>query len=316
MQAQEGRRFLDPTVLARIGNLELIAKLVVEGFISGLHKSPYHGFSVEFAQYRQYIPGDETKHIDWKVYGRTDRYYIKQFEEETNLNCYLLLDTSRSMEYLNPNDLDMKLMEHRSEKLTKLEYASFLIASPAYFMAKQRDAVGFAYFDENLHEYLPARSTPSHLHSILLTLERLQTVKRPLGVNPLHQIAERLSKRGLVILISDFGDPEYTKPDEVVKALEHFRYDGHEVIVFHLLDHQELEFEFERITRFVDAETDEEIITTPQAIRESYLKNLHDFINHYKLELSKSYIDYNTIDTSTPLDYALSSYLAKREGLM
>lgn len=298
--AQEGRRFLDPTVLARIGNLELIAKLVVEGFISGLHKSPYHGFSVEFAQYRQYMPGDDTKYIDWKVYGRTNRYYIKQFEEETNLNCYLLLDTSESMTY-------------GSGDLTKLQYACYMIASLAYFMAKQRDAVGFAYFDEKLHEYLPARSTPSHLHSILLTLERLRTTKLTQMDTPLHQVAERLSKRGMVILISDLYDEN---PDQVIKALEHFRYNGHEVIVFHILDHQELAFAFERITRFVDAETDEEIITTPQAIRESYRNHLHDFINHYKLELSKSYIDYNTIDTSTPIDYALSSYLAKREGLM
>jgi uncharacterized protein (DUF58 family) len=299
-RAQEGRRFLDAAVLARIGNLELVAKSVVEGFISGLHKSPYHGFSVEFAQYRQYMPGDDTKHIDWKVYGRTDRYYIKQFEEETNLNCYLLLDTSESMIY-------------GSGDLTKLQYACFMIASMAYFMAKQRDAIGFAYFDEKLHEFLPARSAPSHLHSILLTLERLKTTKLTRLGEPLHQIAERLTKRGLVILISDLYEEE---PEVVVKALEHFRYNGHEVIVFHLLDHQELEFEFDRVTRFVDAETDEEIITTPQAIRDSYLGHLHDFINHYKLELSRSDIDYNTIDTSTPLDFALSSYLAKREGLM
>ncbi|MCZ6678299.1 MAG: DUF58 domain-containing protein [Candidatus Poribacteria bacterium] len=303
MQSQEARRFLNPTTLARIGSLELVAKAVVEGFISGLHKSPYHGFSVEFAQYRQYMPGDDTKHIDWKVYGRTDRYYIKQFEEETNLNCYLLLDSSASMTY-------------GSGELTKLEYASFLIASMAYFMAKQRDAVGLAYFDEKLHEYLPARSSPAHLYSILLTLERLTTSKITRMAEPLHQIAERLNKRGLVILISDLYEDE---PETVVNALEHFRYDGHEVIVFHILDHLELEFEFERMTRmirFVDSETDEEIITTPQTIHDSYVTHHLDFINHYKLELSRSDIDYNTIDTSTPLDYALSSYLAKREGLM
>ncbi len=299
-EGQEGRRYLDPTTLAKIGNLELIAKFVVEGFISGLHKSPHHGFSVEFAQYRQYMPGDDTKHIDWKVYGRTDRYYIKQFEEETNLNCYLLLDTSESMTY-------------GSGDLAKLQYASYLIASIAYFMAKQRDAVGFACFDEKLHEYLPARSSPAHLHSILLTLERLKTNKLTHMGEPIHQIAERLTKRGLVILISDLYEDD---PDTVVKALEHLCYDGHEVIVFHILDRQELEFAFERVARFVDAETDEEIIATPQAIRQSYLSHLHDFINHYKLELSRSNIDYNTIDTATPVDYALSSYLAKREGLI
>ena len=300
MQDREGQRYLDPAALAKIGNLELIAKFVVEGFISGLHKSPYHGFSVEFAQYRQYIPGDDIKHLDWKAYGRTNRYYIKQFEEETNLNCYLLLDTSESMTY-------------GSGELTKLQYASYLIASIAYFMAKQRDAVGFAYFDERLHEYLPARSSPAHLHTILLTLERIQTNKLTRMGEPIHQIAERLTKRGLVILVSDLYEDD---PDTVVKALEHLRYNGHEVIVFHILDHQELEFAFDRVARFVDAETDEEVIATPQAIRQSYLSHLHDFINHYKSELSRSDIDYNTIDTATPVDYALSSYLAKREGLI
>ena len=300
MQDREGQRYLDPAALAKIGNLELIAKFVVEGFISGLHKSPYHGFSVEFAQYRQYMPGDDIKHLDWKAYGRTNRYYIKQFEEETNLNCYLLLDTSESMNY-------------GSGDLTKLQYASYLIASIAYFMAKQRDAVGFAYFDERLHEYLPARSSPAHLHTILLTLERLKTNKLTRMGEPIHQIAERLTKRGLVILISDLYEDD---PDTVVKALEHLRYDGHEVIVFHILDHQELEFAFDRVARFVDAETDEEVIATPQAIRQSYLSHLHDFINHYKLELSRSDIDYNTIDTATPVEYALSAYLAKREGLI
>ena len=300
MQDREGQRYLDPAALAKIGNLELIAKFVVEGFISGLHKSPYHGFSVEFAQYRQYMPGDDIKHLDWKAYGRTNRYYIKQFEEETNLNCYLLLDTSESMTY-------------GSGDLTKLQYASYLIASIAYFMAKQRDAVGFAYFDERLHEYLPARSSPAHLHSILLTLERLKTNKLTRMGEPIHQIAERLTKRGLVILISDLYEEE---PDTVVNALKHLRYDGHEVIVFHILDNQELEFAFDRVTRFVDAETDEEVIATPQAIRQSYLSHLHDFINYYKLELSRSDIDYNTIDTATPVEYALSAYLAKREGLI
>ena len=191
MNNQEGQRFLNPSILANIGSLELVAKFVVEGFISGLHKSPYHGFSVEFSQYRQYKPGDDPKHIDWKIYGRTDRYYIKQFEEETNLNCHILLDTSESMTY-------------GSGDLTKLEYASFLIASLAYFMIKQRDAVGFTHFDETIQGYLPARSTPTHLHSNLLMREEVKTNKLTRLSQPLHRIAERLTKRGLVILISDF----------------------------------------------------------------------------------------------------------------
>ena len=319
-----GRTFLDPTILARIGNLELIAKFVVEGFISGLHKSPYHGFSVEFSQYRQYMPGDDTKHIDWKAYARTDRYYIKQFEEETNLNCYLLLDTSESM--MHPSD-DEQTNDATTEadgagapSLTKLRYSSFLIASLAYFMAKQRDAVGFAYFDDVLRQYLPARSSTSHLHSILLTLETLQTTKNTRMGTPLHQIAERLTKRGLVLFISDLYDENH---EEVIAGLEHLRYEGHEVIVFHVLAEQELEFanfatgrSSEALIRFIDAENDAEIITTPQAIQESYLSNFNDFLDTYRLALRQADIDYNILTTATPIDLALASYLAKRQGVL
>lgn len=319
-----GRTFLDPTILARIGNLELIAKFVVEGFISGLHKSPYHGFSVEFSQYRQYMPGDDTKHIDWKAYARTDRYYIKQFEEETNLNCYLLLDTSESMMHptaeSQTDDATTEGNGTAAPRLTKLKYSSFLIASLAYFMAKQRDAVGFAYFDDTLHQYLPARSSTSHLHSILLTLESLQTTKSTRMGTPLHQIAERLTKRGLVLFISDLYDENH---EEVIAGLEHLRYEGHEVIVFHVLAQQELEFaDFaagrgsEALIRFIDAENDAEIITTPQAIRESYLSNFNDFLDTYRLALRQADIDYNVLTTATPIDLALASYLAKRQGVL
>ncbi len=319
-----GRTFLDPTILARIGNLELIAKFVVEGFISGLHKSPYHGFSVEFSQYRQYMPGDDTKHIDWKAYARTDRYYIKQFEEETNLNCYLLLDTSESMMHptaeAQTDDTTTEGNGAAVPRLTKLRYSSFLIASLAYFMAKQRDAVGFAYFDDTLHQYLPARSSTSHLHSILLTLESLQTTKSTRMGTPLHQIAERLTKRGLILFISDLYDENH---EEVIAGLEHLRYEGHEVIVFHVLAQQELEFadfaagrSSEALIRFIDAENDAEIITTPQAIRESYLSNFNDFLDTYRLALRQADIDYNVITTATPIDLALASYLAKRQGVL
>ena len=322
--ATVGRTFLDPTILARIGNLELIAKFVVEGFISGLHKSPYHGFSVEFSQYRQYMPGDDTKHIDWKAYARTDRYYIKQFEEETNLNCYLLLDTSESMMHpmaeAQTDDATTEGDATGQPRLTKLRYSSFLIASLAYFMAKQRDAVGFAYFDDTLHEYLPARSSTSHLHSILLTLETLQTTKSTRMGTPLHQIAERLTKRGLILFISDLYDENH---EEVIAGLEHLRYEGHEVIVFHVLAQQELEFadfaagrSSEALIRFIDAESDAEIITTPQAIRESYLSNFNNFLDTYRLALRQADIDYNVITTETPIDFALASYLAKREGVL
>ena len=309
--------------MPELGNLELIAKFVVEGFISGLHKSPYHGFSVEFSQYRQYMPGDDTKHIDWKAYARTDRYYIKQFEEETNLNCYLLLDTSESMAHPTHADQTDEASAGSNEagpSLTKLRYSSFLMASLAYFMAKQRDAVGFAYFDDALRQYLPARSSTSHLHTILLTLEALQTTKNTRMGMPLHQIAERLTKRGLVLFVSDLYDENH---EEVIAGLEHLRYEGHEVIVFHLLAEQELAFtnfetgrSSEALIRFIDSESDAEIITTPQAIRESYLSNFNEFLDTYRLALRQADIDYNIITTSTPIDFALASYLAKRQGVL
>jgi len=314
MRGVEGRKFLNPDVLARVANMELVAKFVVEGFISGLHKSPYHGFSVEFSQYRPYMPGDELRYVDWKVFARTDRYYVKQFEEETNLNCYLLLDTSGSMSY-------------KSDGLSKLEYSSFLAASLAYFMIRQRDAVGFGYFDEELRELFPSKSSTSHLHAILIALERIykekegETTLTSFGTT-LHHIADRLSKRGLVILISDLYNPDEKAPiDEVVKdiidGLSHFRYDGHEVVVFQVLDKSEINFEFDqRLVRFKDMETGREIVTDPRAIKEGYLEKHKEFTDAMSLECSKEYVDYNIIDTSTPLEIALLSYLAKREGLM
>lgn len=210
------------------------------------------------------------------------------------------------------------------QKLTKLRYASFLIASLAYFMAKQRDAVGFAYFDDTLRQYLPARSSTSHLHSILLTLETLQTAKSTRMGMPLHQIAERLTKRGLVLFVSDLYDAgDIDGQSEVIEGLEHLRYEGHEVIVFHVLAHQELAFtdfeagrSAEALIRFIDSESDAEIITTPQAIQESYLNNFNEFLDTYRLALRQSGIDYNMITTGTPIDLALASYLAKRQGVL
>jgi len=308
MREQPGRRFLNPNILAKIANLELISKFVVEGFISGLHKSPYHGFSVEFAQYRPYMPGDELRYIDWKVFARTDRYYVKQFEEETNLSCYLLLDTSGSMGY-------------KSDGLTKLEYGSFLAASLAYFMIRQRDAVGFTHFNEAVNEFFPAKSSTAHLHDILVTLEKIDSGTQGTIAEPLHHIADRLSKRGLVVLISDLFDRYAERPiDEVVEVvmdgLSHLRYDGHEVVVFNVFDHQEVDFKFDRLMRFVDMETNEEIVTRPEVIRKGYLTQINEFTSKMETECSMKAIDYNVLDTSTPLDFALLSYLAKREGMM
>jgi uncharacterized protein (DUF58 family) len=291
--------FLDPTVIARLGSLELKARTIVEGFLSGLHRSPFKGFSAEFAEYRQYLPGDDLSTIDWKVYARSDRHYVKKCEEDTNLDCHLLLDVSRSMGYA-------------SGTVSKLEYASYLTASLAYLMQRQRDAVGLMAFDERIVEVLPARARPGHLHAILVALERLKPGERTDVSKPLHALAEALVKRGMVILISDLLDD----PDRVIEGLKHFRFKGTDVIVFHVMDHAELTFPFERAARFRDLESDEEVTAIPALVREQYLQEIKDLQEQYKKELNVVGIDYCLLDTSEPLDFALLQYLSTRRKSM
>jgi uncharacterized protein (DUF58 family) len=288
-------RFLDPAIIAKIGSLEVKARMIVEGFLSGLHRSPFKGFSVEFAEYRQYMPGEDLSTIDWKVYARSDRFYVKKFEEETNLDCHLLLDASASMGY-------------GSAGVSKLEYGSYLAASLAYLMNRQRDAVGFMAFDDRVISVLPPSARPGHLRALLVTLERLQVGQRTNVSKPLHQLADALVKRGLVILISDLLD----EPGQVVEGLKHFRFRGTDVIVFHVMDPHELTFPFERATRFRDLETAEEVMVEPALVREQYLAQIDDLIAFYRRELRLSGIDYCLLDTSKPLDFALMAYLATR----
>jgi uncharacterized protein (DUF58 family) len=287
-------RFLDPAVLARLGTLELKARTVVEGFLSGLHRSPFKGFSVEFAEYRQYIPGDDLSSIDWKVYARSDRYYVKKFEEETNVDCHILLDVSASMGY--------------GSGITKLEYGSMLAASLAYLMHKQRDAVSLTTFDEAIVKMLPPSARPSHLRSILVTLDQTRLGTRTDVSKPLHTLADGLGKRGLVVVISDLLD----EPQPVIDGLRHFRFRGTDVIVFHVMDHDELTFPFERAARFRDLEGDEELMAVPSVVREKYLESLNETIESYKRDLGAAGIDYRLLDTSEPLDFALMSYLSTR----
>ena len=288
-------RFLDPAVLARLGTLELKARTVVEGFLSGLHRSPFKGFSVEFAEYRQYMPGDDLSSIDWKVYARTDRYYVKKFEEETNLNGYLLLDVSASMGY-------------GSQGVTKLEYASMLAGSLAFLMQRQRDAVGLTTFDDSILTMLPPSARPSHLRSLLVTLDRLALGKRTDVSKPLHQLAEGIARRGMVILISDLID----EPEHVIEGLRHFRFRGTDVVVFHVMDPWELTFPFTRASRFRDLEGGDELMAVPSVVREQYLAELNGTIDRYKRELGAAGIDYRLLDTSEPLELALMSYLSTR----
>ena len=289
-------RFLDPAVIARLGTMELKARTVVEGFLSGLHRSPYKGFSVEFAEYRQYLPGDDLSAIDWKVYARSDRHYVKKYEEETNLECHLLLDVSASMAYRG------------AAPMSKLEYGSVLAASLAFLMHRQRDATGLIAFDERIAFRLPAGARPGHLHSLLLALERLQPGTRSDVGRPLHQLAEALVKRSLVVLISDLLDD----PDPVIKGLRHLKFRGTDIVVFQLLDPNELTFPFRGASRFKDLESADEVTADPESLRASYLRELASLTLRYDRELRGSGIDYVQLDTSQPLDFALLAYLSAR----
>jgi uncharacterized protein (DUF58 family) len=289
-------RFLDPAVIARLGTMELKARTIVEGFLAGLHRSPYKGFSVEFAEYRQYLPGDDLSTLDWKVYARSDRHYVKKFEEETNLECHLLLDVSASMSYRG------------GAPMSKLEYGSVLAASLAFLMNRQRDATGLVAFDERMVFRMPAGARPGHLHALLLALERLQPGTRSDVGRPLHQLAEALLKRSLVVLISDLLDD----PDTVIKGLRHLKSRGTDVVVFQVLDPNELTFPFRGASRFKDLESADEIIAEPASARAGYLRELAGLTLRYDRELRGAGIDYVQIDTAQPLDFALLTYLAAR----
>ena len=293
-------RFLDPAVIARLGTLELKARTIVEGFLSGLHRSPFKGFSVEFAEYRQYLPGDDLSSIDWKVYARSDRYYVKKFEEETNVDCYLLLDVSRSMGY------------GRRGGVTKLEYAQMLAASLAYLMNRQRDAVALTTFDETIVTMLPPGARPGHMRSVLVTLDRATLGTRTDVSKPLHVLADAIAKRGMVVLISDLLDD----PDRVVDGLRHFRFKGTDVVVFHVMDPDELTFPFERASKFRDMEAGDELMAVPSLVRASYLEELERVLDFYRRELGSTGIDYRLVNTSEPLEFALMSYLSNRSRYM
>ena len=289
---------LTPDIISRLNNLSLKARFVVEGFIVGLHKSPYHGFSVEFSEHRAYGAGDEIRHVDWKLWGKTDRYFIKQFEEETNLKSYLLIDQSLSMTY-------------KSGNVTKLEYAQILAASLGYLMLKQQDAVGLTLFDDEIRVNIPARSKRSHLNIILSKMQNIKPGPETTIAPVLHKTAEAIKKRGLIILISDLFDD----PDKILSGLQHFRYKGHEVIVFHVLDPQELTLDFTQRTRFRDMESGEEIVTDPWHIQSDYQKSMEQFCDYIKSNCRQKNIDYVQLSTDLPLDMALSEYLIKRKRI-
>ncbi|MBT4248885.1 DUF58 domain-containing protein [bacterium] len=285
-------------MVAMLNSISMKAKLVVEGYIIGQHRSPYHGFSVEFSEHRSYEPGDEVKHIDWKLYGKTNRLYVKRYEEETNLRAHLILDTSKSMSYT-------------SNKVSKLDYGSYLLAALSYLMISQQDAAGVVLFDEKIRSFIPPKSTPSHLNILLNVLDAPKPGNDTKIESVLHQMAERINKRGLVIIISDLLD----EPKNILKGLKHFRHKKQEVILFHILDRNELEFEFENRTKFVDMESGEEITTDPWHIKNDYKNLILDIQKYYSRNCRLNKIDYVPLYTDDSLDKGLSEYFNKRQRL-
>jgi uncharacterized protein (DUF58 family) len=298
---REGRRWLDPSVVARLSHLDVRARLVVEGFIAGMHRSPFHGFSVEFAEHRPYMPGDPLKSLDWKVLAKSDRYLVKQYTEETNLRAHLLLDLSGSMGF-------------RSERasLSKLEYARSLAAALAYLMIGQQDAVGTMLFAERALQYVPPRSVRSHLDVVLKSLSQGEPSGPTRLGSALHELAERIKRRGLVILLSDLLDA----PSEVLSGLQHFRHRHHEVIVFHVLDPDEIEFPYTDASTFVDMETGAQLTTEPWEIASRYREKLEAWRGNYSRSCREQRIDYVPLNTRMPFDKALLAYLEKRATLL
>ena len=292
------RKYLQPETVAMLNSMVLRARLVVEGYIIGKHQSPYHGFSVEFAEHRAYHAGDEIRHIDWKPFGKTDRLYVKRYQEETNLSAHLILDTSASMLY-------------NSGSVSKLSYANSLIAALSYLMINQQDSAGLAQFSNKIDTFIPAKSKPSHLNAILSKLNDNKTGDDTNLEPVLHEMAERFNKRGLVILVSDLFDD----PKNIMNGLKHFRHKKQEVIVFHILDKKEIEFDFNTRTKFLDMETGEEIITEPWHIRDKYFNLVSDLQNFYKKECRQHLIDYIPLLTTQNLDIGLTKYLNKRKKL-
>lgn len=294
--AAAGAQFLDPAVLGRIGNLELLARTVVDGFLTGLHRSPYLGFSTDFAEHRPYDPGDDIRRIDWRLYARTDRYYIKLFEADTNANFSVLLDLSASMSY-------------GSHSLTKLDYARYLAACLSYFSSRQRDRVGLVTFDHEIVDYVPP--SMKHLDTILHTLNRAQAGRPGRLDEPLLNVTELLGRKGILVVISDF----YEDPDAVLGAVGPLRARGHDVIVFHVMDPYELSFPFDEASGFEDLETGEQIPVIPGKLREDYLRMVDAHLAALKKRFTDHRIDYTLLDTSRPLDVALFQYLLARERL-
>jgi uncharacterized protein (DUF58 family) len=290
-------RFLDPELLARVGSLELLARTVVEGFMSGLHRSPFTGFSTEFTEYRQYNPGDDLRYLDWRLLARTDRYFIKKYRADTNTQCHLLIDTSASMNYAH------------ASSVTKLQYAQFLAASLAYLLNRQQDAVGLVAFADKVHTHVPARNRTGHMRTIFGNLSLLQPGGETNLSDSLHQLAEVLTRRGIVVVISDF----YDQPDRLAESFQHLRFKGHDVVAFQVLDQNELDFDFsDPVLLLEDAETQEQMPVLPDVVMDGYRQRMQRHVDDMRLCAAANNVDYELLTTKQPLDFALLSFLSRR----
>jgi uncharacterized protein (DUF58 family) len=291
-------RFLDPELLARIGSLELLARTVVEGFMSGLHRSPFTGFSTEFTEYRQYNPGDDLRYLDWRLLGRTDRYFIKKYRADTNTQCHLLIDTSASMGYSH------------STSVTKLQYATFLAASIAYLLNRQQDSVGLVGFNNKVHTHVPARSRTGHMRTVFGHLSLLEAGGETHLAESLHQLAEVLTRRGIVVILSDF----YDQTEPLGEAFQHLRFKGHDLVAFQVLDQNELDFNFsDPVLLLEDSETLEQMPVLPDIVMGGYRERMQKHVDDMRECAAANHVDFEMLTTKQPLDYALFQFLSRRK---
>ncbi len=289
-------KYYDPQKLARIKNLQLVARTVVEGYISGLHRSPFKGFSAEFAEYREYLPGDDLKHFDWKVFARSDKRYVKQYEEETNLTCTVLLDASGSMGF-------------GADGLSKFTYGASLVAALTYLMILQRDQVGLGVFSDQVRLRIPPSNSPGHLKNVLEQLERIEPSGETGIARALHAVAESTRRRGLIIVVSDLIDDQA----QVMNALNHFRHDRSEVVVFNVFDTAERDLPFDGLVDFLDLETGQKMQVRADVVRDDYRRKFEAFVHRYRQDCAASRVDYQLVTTDTPFERMLAAYLDRRE---
>jgi uncharacterized protein (DUF58 family) len=297
MSSDNPRKYIDPHVLNKITHLELKARAIVEGFLSGMHKSPHHGFSVEFKAHREYVAGDDLKHLDWKVFGRSDRLFIKEYEMETNLRGQIVLDTSESMDY-------------GSGELTKLELACYVAASMAYLLNKQQDAVGITCFDKGISTRLPTKTGHGHMSTVLQLLAGAKAKDRTDVEHVFRGLADKFGRRGMVIIVSDLFDD----PEKVLRGLQYFRSKAHDVVLFHIWDEYELTFPFKRMTKFEGLEIDEKVLCDPTSIRKAYLEEVEAFSQRIRRGCQRQMVDYTLLSTDRRLDVELTKFLAARMG--